>query len=385
MAHELPAADGESSLVRELTIKLEQLRAEKGQLQGLLESSLSNDLREQLLLLQRRQSQPQGHSRHRSSSSDVGSPSTSSSSSTGASFPSSPSLQNHSISPSFSDASFTALRSENDELRARLEASEMQREWANREVVELKRRLGMIQLDELEELDLASGGTETSRRPLGASGSASRERSNSRGNGWSSNGSNSNGAGGIRIPGAGTSSFSPPSSFAAARNSAFGGQRTSSSFSSRGGGYPHSRGSSLNTTLTTPSSSYPVTLPPPTSPASSSFNSRGGGFQAFLHHHPGSRAPPPSSISGLPSYQLNGSDSSFDADDLTPSRSSYADGLGEDDQEDGGLTPLSTSPGSRSGSLSRRTSFSVVQQCGSGSGSGSAGAGPGRQNEVATA
>lgn len=176
---------------------------------------------------------------------------------------------------------------------------------------------------------------------------------------------------GVRIPGTTiSSSFSPPSSFMS-RRAANGG--FSSSYTSQQQHYylgPSSRGSSLNTAFTTPSSSYPQPFPPPTSPASSvaSWNALGFPPSAFN----GTRAPPPSSAGSAFSYlrspsarrrrrslsEGQGIDEAG-GEQTTPELYEADEDDGDGDDPSGGLTPLSTSPGSRSGSLSRRTSISA--------------------------
>ncbi|KAM0789354.1 hypothetical protein ACM66B_000185 [Microbotryomycetes sp. NB124-2] len=377
----------ESTLVRELTDKLEQLRVEKNQLEAVIESSMSDELREQLLQLQRRQQHQHQHQSHRtrSESFNLGSTTSSTSSSSGTgttSFPSSPVITSPSLSQiGDSQPSFAALQHENSQLKAALEASELQRQQATRDVHELRRRLGMISLDELEELDLSP--TATTRSPPTAS---SRERIMSA---PPSRTSASAGPSSIRIPGAAASSFSPPSSFM--NNRAAAGYRMSTSYNNAatnnslqaGSGWlgPSSLSSSLNTALTTPSSSYPLTAPPPTSPAS--YNSLGFPSSAFFGGGGGggTRAPPPSSVGSSSSYRSPTSIMSrLDGSDVRRRRGSLEkqqrpnggesltvvadDDLDEDADEDeggdeGARTPLSTSPGSRSGSLSRRASLSV--------------------------
>ncbi|KAK4048215.1 hypothetical protein OIV83_004920 [Microbotryomycetes sp. JL201] len=366
----------ESTLVRELTDKLEQLRAEKNQLEAVIESSMSDDLREQLLELQRRQQQQPLSRRARSESFTLGSATSSTSSSSGTgttSFPSSPVITSPTLSQlGDTQPSFAALQHENSELRAALEASELARSRATRDVHELKRRLGMISLDELEELDLAPTATAKSPPTVTRVISAPTSRATT--------GSSSS----IRIPGAAASSFSPPSSFMNNRG-ASAGYRMSTSFNNNvnnaanslhSGWLGPSSLSSVNTALTTPSSSYPQNAPPPTSPASStSYNSLGFPSNAFSGN--GTRAPPPSVASSSSYRSPTSIMSRLEVSDVRRRRSSLenaqrqqqqqANGptgpalldADDDDEEEGTRTPLSTSPGSRSGSLSRRTSLSV--------------------------
>ena len=285
---------------------------------------------------------------------------------------------------------------ENQRLKAQLEASEQARSRQGREVAELKRQLGMISLDELESLDVV--GPSDSRR-IGSGYTRERERSVGGGPGTRSSGpvaaggaSTSMYGNGVRIPGTTiSSSFSPPSSFMSRRagNGGF-----SSSYTSQQQQHyylgPSSRGSSLNTAFTTPSSSYPQPFPPPTSPASSvtSWNALGFPPSAFS----GTRAPPPSSAGSTSSYlrspsarrrrrSLSGGTQDGQGIDEESEEQASTE-LYEADEDDrdgddpsGGLTPLSISPGSRSGSLSRRTSVSL-QSAGAGSGisAGNAGA-----------
>ncbi|KAK4057297.1 hypothetical protein OIO90_001794 [Microbotryomycetes sp. JL221] len=403
---------GESTLVKELTAKLEQLRAEKQSLVAVIENSTSADeLRDQLLQLQRRQQQADDHDkRRRQRSASFGVMSVSGESSSGAStgstrtssFPSSPvitspttntaaatssSLGDQTGFDGSSSPAVAALHQENQELRAALEASELARSRATRDVQELKRRLGMISLDELQELDLTAPNTSSMLNQAVKSPPPSRLTTGS-----------------IRIPGAVASSLSPPSSYLNTNGSYYGrtgpNYRMSASYNSNNNNNTQwaagasSLSSSLNTALTTPSSSYPQTAPPPTSPAS--YNSLGFPSYAFGGHNSnGTRAPPSSSVGSTSSFRspssimsrlehhhhqqqqqqqqqsfgdvrrrkasANGLGLTTDGFDEEEEQASQGDEEeGNEGDEDGTRTPLSTSPGSRSGSLSRRTSSSFT-------------------------
>ncbi|GAA5886083.1 hypothetical protein JCM5296_007082 [Sporobolomyces johnsonii] len=276
--------DAQTGLVRELTVKLEQLQQEKQQLERAIEGqgdSIALKLRLALLAYeqQRPSHQHQHHRRRRSksrgtvSSSPASSISASSNSASSSTFfPSSPSAQ---LSPPLASSSLdlppspdvvAALR-ENSELRTRLANSERVNAYYVRELADLRRRCG-ISIDELEELDLTSDAARLNGAggaPGGSSGRRQRSNSRSTRSDWAA----ANGVGttsSIRIPGA--SSVSPPSARVAP--SSFSSSYDPHMHHSGTRFAPHSAnsyGSSVNTTLTTPSSSFPVTVPPAPTPA----------------------------------------------------------------------------------------------------------------------
>ncbi|GAA5938576.1 uncharacterized protein JCM15063_005360 [Sporobolomyces koalae] len=294
----------ESSLVRELTAKLETVQHEKQRLERAIEGQADSiALKLRLALLAAGQgaqgtsrshsNSTQNHSHRRrklsstSPSSSISASSTASTSSS-TSFPSSPSplLSPLLAAPSTSQLSpdvVTALR-ENTELRTRLANSERVNAYYKCEIADLRTRLG-ISIDELEELDPQLQPSSLSyprsqsytRNGGGASAgagytSSSRRRSfSTRGNGASAT------VGSIRIPGA--TSVSPPSMRLASTTSSFPSQPSFQSYS-YSQSYPHpmstsqrflahSYTSSINTTLTTPSTSFPIANPPAPTPSTS--------------------------------------------------------------------------------------------------------------------
>ncbi|GAA5949695.1 hypothetical protein JCM21900_003259 [Sporobolomyces salmonicolor] len=273
--------DSQTGLVRELTVKLEQLQQEKQQLERAIEGqgdSIALKLRLALLAYEQQRPSHQQHRRRRSksrgtvSSSPTSSISASSNSASSSTFfPSSPSAQ---LSPPLASSSLdlppspdvlAALR-ENSELRTRLANSERVNAYYMRELADLRRRCG-ISIDELEELDLTSDAARVNGAG-GAPGGSGRRRQRSNSRPTRSDWAAANGVGttsSIRIPGA--SSVSPPSARVAP-----------SSFSSYDPHMHHSStrfaphsansySSSVSTTLTTPSSSFPVAVPPAPTPA----------------------------------------------------------------------------------------------------------------------
>ncbi|GAA5868406.1 hypothetical protein JCM1840_006981 [Sporobolomyces johnsonii] len=272
----------QTGLVRELTVKLEQLQQEKQQLERAIEGqgdSIALKLRLALLAYEQQRPSHQHHRRRRSksrgtvSSSPASSISASSNSASSSTFfPSSPSAQ---LSPPLASSSLdlppspdvvAALR-ENSELRTRLANSERVNAYYVRELADLRRRCG-ISIDELEELDLTSDAARLNGAggaPGGSSGRRQRSNSRSTRSDWAA----ANGVGttsSIRIPGA--SSVSPPSARVAP--SSFSSSYDPHMHHSGTRFAPHSAnsyGSSVNTTLTTPSSSFPVAVPPAPTPA----------------------------------------------------------------------------------------------------------------------
>ncbi|KAI5475480.1 hypothetical protein MNV49_001335 [Pseudohyphozyma bogoriensis] len=334
-------------LVRDLTLKLEQLRA------VVERESIASNLQQQLaaLLIPSAPSSP-----------TTSYPSLPSSPSSAPSYPPpsftstlapppttafSPPSTSQPPSDNLSSALFAALQrekalqAENLELRSAYNQAER---WRG-ELVELRKRCG-ISVEELED-GLSPEGTPTSGGSSGSRG----------------------GGGGAGHTGSGASP-SPSDSFGSFSSSTSHfmnhGRRRSTDSSSR---YSYSTSTStsrsrfsVSTVLTTPSSSYPITAVPQSTPQSS---------VSSLPPIATLASPPTASTSGHTSRaNTNGRSSAIEFDDLLPSPTDTRESSGRRGVADspepgsGNATPLSVSPGSRSGSLSRRPSLPMSKALG---------------------